>query len=195
MTGAVLNAVLFIISILFDFYLTVLFIRLLLAWQRADFYHPLTQFVTQLTDPVIKPLKKVVRSIGQLETATLLMMLLVAGIKNLLVILLSFGLHNPLGLLILAISDSLRIMLLTISFVLLLQALVSWVQPGSQNYYTLSRLTAFILNPIRRILPPIGGIDLSLFAAFIVLQVLIIVLVNPLESYGRALALGTISLL
>jgi len=191
MTGNSLNVVLFLIGVLFDFYVIVLFLRLVLAFEHADFHHPITQFVVKLTNPIIKPFKRVLPDIRGFETATLVVILLVEFLRFLLIIMASFGVPNIFGLLILAFADTLRLVFQTLTLAVILQALISWINPNSPAYQILYKFTSPIMRPIQRVIPPISGIDITPIIIVVVLQVLIIVMVNPLKGLGWSIAIGT----
>lgn len=195
MSGTSLNAILFLISIAFDFYLSVLFLRFMLAWVHADYNHPLTQFVVKFTSSLVKPIKKFIPDIRGIEISTLVLMLVVALIKRFLIIVLSFGLHSVIGLLILAFSDTLKIMLETLSLIMIVQALISWIQPGSANYFALAKMTSPVLKPVQKIIPPVSGIDISIFIVIIILQLLVVTIANPMEALGQAMAVGARSVI
>lgn len=190
MTGTSLNALLFLISTAFDFYIIVLFIRLLLAFVSADYHHPVTQFVVNLSNFIVKPLKKFIPDFKHLETATLVLILIVTFLKYLILTLLGYGMPNIGGLIILAIGDALRLLLETLSLALILQAILSWIQPGSPVHQILTKFTSPILNPLQRVIPLVSGIDITPLIAIVVLQLLIIIIANPIIATGLAIAIG-----
>jgi len=190
MSGTSLNAILFLISTLFNLYILVLIIRLILAWAKADYSHPITQLVVRLTSFIIKPMKKFLPDIGGIELSTLVLIILVEVIKYFVITLLSFGLPNVIGLLILAIGDSIKLILEILFYAILLQAILSWVQPGSPINHVLNKLTSPIMRPLQRVIPPVAGIDISPIPALIILQLLIIIVVNPLLGLGLGVAVG-----
>jgi YggT family protein len=190
MANAGLNAILFLISCIFNFYIIILLVRMMLAWQRADFYHPLTQFVVKLTNPIIKPMKKILPDVGGIETASLLLIFLTAIIKFFFIALLSFGFPNILGLFILAIGDVLRLILQIFTFSILIQAILSWVQPYSPASQMLYKFNSPILRPLHRFIPPVSGFDISPLIALVILQFLNILIAEPLVTLGLSLAAG-----
>src|SRR5262245_37411131 len=111
MSGTSLNAILFLISTLFDLYTFVLIIRLIFAWLGAEYNHPVTQFVVRFTSFIVKPLKKFLPDIRGVETSTIVLIIIVEALKYFVITVLSFGLPNFAGLLILAIGDSIRLIL------------------------------------------------------------------------------------
>lgn len=183
-------ALLFLITTVFDLYLFVLIIRLTLAFVRADYFNPLTQFIVKLTKPLIDPLRKIIPNIGRIETASIVMLIVVALFKFFLIACLSLGVPHFLGLLVLSIADILKIFLYMFFYAILFQALLSWIQPYSPLNAILYRLTSPIMRPLQRLIPPVGGFDLSPIPALIGLQLLIILLVTPISSLGMQLAFG-----
>lgn len=190
MSGTSLNALHFLISCVFDFYIMVLFVRLVLAWVHADYNHPITQFIIKMTSFAVKPLKKFLPDFHNLETATLVLILIVEMIKFFIRSLLIYGVPNILGLFILAIGDSIGNLLNILAFALLIQVLLSWTQPHSQAYQLLNKFTSPLMKPLQRFIPPVGGVDLSPIPAIIILQLLIIILVQPILGIGWGIAAG-----
>lgn len=190
MSGNSLNAMLFLISTVFDFYTVVLIMRLVLAWVGADYHHPITQFVVKLTNPIIKPLKRFIPDLRGFEIATILVIILVEACKYFVITMLSFGLPNVLGLFILALGDAIRLILQTLTLALILQVIMSWVQPNSPVYDVLHKFTSPIIRPLQRVIPPVAGIDIAPLPAIIILQLLVIILVNPMKGLGLGVAIG-----
>lgn len=190
MTGNTLNAFLFLIQTLFDFYAIILIIRLILAWVHADFYNPITQFVIRATDFLVRPLKKILPHIRGFELATFALIFFVAFIKFFIITTVSFGFPNPLGILILAFSGSIRLILQIMTIAIFLQAIISWINPASPVSHILNQFVSPVLKPFRKLIPPISGIDISPIPAIILLQIIIIVIINPIESYGLGVAVG-----
>ncbi|TAK75475.1 MAG: YggT family protein [Gammaproteobacteria bacterium] len=183
-------ASLFLINTLFDLYLFVLVLRILLVYSGVNYFDPITQFVVKLTDFIVKPLRRLLPTVRGFELASIILVLVLQMIKFLLVSLLSMGMPGILGLLILAIGDSIKIVLLTFFYAILLQAILSWAQPYSPVTRTLYQVTSPIMRPFQRLIPLINGIDISPIPALIVLQLLIILLVNPIMSLGLGIAFG-----
>jgi YggT family protein len=192
MSGAGLNALLFLISCMFDFYILVLFFRLVLAYVNADYHHPLTQFVVKLTSFIIVPMKRFIPDIKGVETATLVLILAVLVLKWLMLTIMTYGFPNLLGLIIAAIGDMLKLLLETLSLALIFQAVLSWVQPGSPVYQILSKATSPMTKPLQKVIPLISGLDITPLIAIVILQLLVILVANPIIAYGLAVANGTI---
>ena len=71
------NPIEFVINTLFGLYVMALMLRFLLAWARADFYNPVSQFLVKITNPVLVPLRRVVPPVGSIDLASILLMLLI----------------------------------------------------------------------------------------------------------------------
>ena len=190
MSGTTLNAFLFLFTSIFDIYLFVLLIRLVLAWSGGSYQHPITQLIVTLTRFIIDPLRRFLPDVKGIETSTLAVILLVECIKFFLISCMTFGFPNLLGVSILAFADALKLLLQAFFYGIILQALISFIQPQSPILFILNKLTAPILRPLQRLIPPINGFDISPIPALIVLQLLIIILVNPLLAQGLAIAVG-----
>lgn len=186
------QAGLFLINVFFDLYLMVLMLRFTLCLVRADYYNPVTQFVVKLTHPIISPLRRIIPIYANIELPTLFLIILLAMLKFFLLCVIALGWpKNFLGLLILSCADSFKLFLNLFFYAILLNAVLTWIQQGySPLGQLLSQLTSPIIRPIQRIMPPMGGIDLSPIPALILLQLSSIILVNPALSAGWSIALG-----
>jgi YggT family protein len=168
-----MNATYFLISTLFNLYLMVVLLRLWLQFVKADFYNPLSQVVVKATQPVVGPLRRVVPSLGPFDTATFVFALIVSALKVTTISLVFSGSLNPLAIVIASLFDVIRESLSLVFWILILRAILSWVSQGNSPIeYVLSQLTEPFLRPIRNILPPMGGLDLSVLVAIIALQFL-----------------------
>jgi len=188
MPNAIHTALLFLIETLCSLYLFVLMIRIVLVWIRSDYFNPLTQFIVKLTNAFVKPLRRILPNIYRLELASVVLAFLLGLIKFSLLAYLNVGLANVLGLSVLSLGDMLATLLQVFTYAILLQALLSFVQPFSPINIILHRFTAPIMQPLQRIIPPIAGLDLSPIPALIGLQLLSILIVNPLMAWGQGIA-------
>ncbi|ENY72297.1 integral membrane protein [Aeromonas diversa CDC 2478-85] len=166
-----MNTAFFLINTVFDLYLMVVLLRLWLQWARADFYNPLSQTVVKLTSPLLIPLRRVIPSVGNLDLASVVLALAVAMGK--LALLKSLGVLQAdwLSLALFAGLTVLKKAGSMVFWILLIRAILSWVSQGRNPIeYVMHQLTEPFLQPIRRILPSLGGLDLSVLVAFIALQ-------------------------
>jgi YggT family protein len=175
-------AALFIVKTLFDLYIITFLLRFALQWVRADFRNPLSQFILRVTDPLVRPLRRVVPAWGSVDLATLVA-IVVLELVAILVIhwIMPGGLPSMGSLLYWAL---LRIVVTTLRlyfFLILIHVILSWVSPGTYSpvTQTLGNLTDPVLRPVRRIVPAIGGIDLSPLFVLIALQATIMLIPLP----------------
>lgn len=186
------NGELFLIDAGFDLYLMILTFRFILAWVGADQFNPITRFIIKATQPLIIFFRKFLPTVKNIELSTLALIILVDALKFFLASIIVIGLpFHFFGLFILALADTIRLLLNTFFWSIILQAVLSLVQQG---YTPVSRMlqqvTAPILAPIQRIIPPIGGIDISPIPALILLRLITIVLVEPMIGTGMSLTFG-----
>ncbi len=171
------QALLFLISTLFNLYLFVLILRFMLALARADYYHPLTQFVTRLTQPIVAPVRKYIRNVGNIELATLLWLYFITLIKMLVIFLLFGAIPNLILLLFFAFIAAIKLILLAFTIAIIVQAVMSWISHGySPLQQTVNSIVDPLLRPIRRIVPLVAGVDISPLVALILLQFISILL-------------------
>jgi YggT family protein len=167
----------FLINTVFDLYLFILSIRLLLAWVRAEHFNPISHFIIKLTQPIIVPLRRIIPNRGNAELATLSFIIFLEIIKFLLLGLFSLEAPDFLTLLLLAINGTIKLILNTFFYAILFQAILSWIQPGySPLAQILAQISAPLLRPLQRLVPPVAGFDISAIPALIILQLLIILL-------------------
>lgn len=184
------EGLIFLVSTLFDLYLFILVVRVLLALAGANYYDPITQFVVRCTDFAVKPLRRIIPNFRGIEVATIVLIFALELVKYVLITSLNGSSLAIPGLAIIAAADTLKMFLQTYFYAIILQAILSWVQPGSPVNMLLYRITAPILRPIQRLVPNVGGIDISPIPAMILLQLTIIMVVNPLMAVGLGVALG-----
>lgn len=188
MSDTLRGTLLFLIETLFDIYLFVLIIRIILSWVNADYYHPLTQFIVKCTNFLIKPLRNIIPNYRDIELSTLLVVLILETIKYILLGLVSFGFPNIFGLIILVLADTCKLFILTFFYAIFLQAIISWVQPGSPANFILQKFTTPVLRPFQRFIPPIHGFDISPIPALIILQLINFVVISQLMAWGLDIA-------
>jgi len=174
-----MSAIHFIVVSLFGLYQIVLLLRLLMQVVRADFRNPLARAVVQLTDPVIRPLRRALPPVKRIDTASVVAILAVTILKIIVgQLLLGFGLPTPELLLRVLLLELLRLVLTTYLFAIILNAILSFVAP--ENYSPaqslLNSICEPVLRPIRRWIPSVAGLDLSPLWACIAIQALLILI-------------------
>lgn len=170
-------ALVFLVRTLVGLYQGVLLLRLLMQWVRADFRNPAARAVLQLTDPVVRPLRRLLSPAGRMYTGTVAAIVLASIAKLLLVRLLLVGTLGFGGFLPLLVRDLLHVGLNTLFFCVLLYALLSFVSRDGYSpvQYLLASICEPFMAPIRRRIPPIGGLDLTPLWILIAIQALLLV--------------------
>ena len=154
----------FLLVTLFDLYIMVILMRFLLQLFRADFYNPLSQFIVKATNPVLKQMRKVIPGIAGIDVSSLVFAYLVSILKYCALYLLFVGMIPGVGrILILSLADLLNQSVELLFWMILIRSLMSWINPGMNNpiMAVIYQLTEPLMAPVRRIIPPMGGLDLS----------------------------------
>jgi YggT family protein len=170
----------FLIETLFSLYIGAVVLRMLLGYAGANFYNPLSQFLVKITNPVLVPLRRVIPSIGKIDTSAIVLALGLTFIKLLLLSLIIFGSVNLIGLFFTSIIDLVTVVIWVYIISFLIQAVMSWVGSAHGNPVAplINSLTAPILRPIRRVVPNVGALDLSPLVAIVLLNILLIIINN-----------------
>lgn len=171
-------AILFIIDALLTLVVVAFLLRVLMPLVRADFRTPLGQAVLRFTNPVVIPLRKVLKPAGRFDVASLAALLLVQFAGTALLRFIAGGGFMPAAVLVQGFIDLARTVLQFYTVAVLIYALLSWVAPGAHSPATqlLGRLCEPLLQPVRRVIPPLGGLDFSALFVLIGLQALQILL-------------------
>ena len=189
--GHIAEAIGFLISTLFGLYLIAVALRFLLQYVRADFYNPISQFVIALTNPPLRPLRRLIPGFRGIDWPCLVLLLVLKMIElGLLGLVYAGRFLAPAGLLVLSIAELLNLVTYIFIVAVLVQVVLSWVNPDVYNPVTviLHRLTDPLLRPARRLVPPVGGLDFSPVMVLVALQLFVILVIRPLSDVGRTLA-------
>ncbi len=182
------EALSFLVRNLFSFLILNLLLRFYLQLARAPFGHPLAQFTVKLTNFAVLPLRKWVGSVGGYDTATLLLAWLSALLMHFILLLLSpwpINLLTPvaaIGMVMLSIVELMRLSLYLLFATVLVQAVLSWVSPYNPLSPMLDAISRPFLSPLRKVIPIIGGIDLSPMALLLILQMMLQFALAPIEQ-------------
>lgn len=180
-----LETVQFLIKTIADLFVLVLLLRFYLQVARAPFKHPLCQFVMAATNFAVLPLRKLVPSLRGYDSATMLLAWLVSMVSSVIILSLNpmYSLAAPetwLALTLLAILDVFKQSLTLLMGAVIVQAVMSWVNPYNPLSPILDALTRPFLRPFRR--ATVGGVDLSPLILFLIIQVILMLPVQFLES-------------
>ncbi len=153
----------FIIQAVSSLFLFILLLRFWLPWFRADFRNPVAQAILKLTSPLIVPLRRILPSIGRIDTATVVVAFVVQSL-TIVVRLFLFGASAPF--LPIAVTALLMLCILSANLfivIIIVAILLGWFAPGAYNPVTamVTSIADTLLRPFRRLIPPLGGLDLS----------------------------------
>ncbi len=185
------NAGIFLINLVFGLYLAAVMLRFLLQTIRADFYNPICQFLITVTNPALKPLRRWIPGYMGIDWPSILLMILLQLLEICLVALLISGhIPSPISMPVIIASKLLGLLIWVYIIIIIIQAVISWIQPGSYSPFTvlLYQLSDPLVRPVRRYIPVTGGIDWSPFIVLISLNLALILLVAPLQDWGRYLS-------
>ena len=187
-----------IIQTLGSIYLMIILLRFLLQLARADFYNPISQFAVKATNPFLMPIRRVVPGLFGIDLSSLILALILQFIvieASALVI--GYAFINPLNVLLWSVVGTLSLIANIFFWGLLVMVISSWVAPQSSNpgLMLIRQLVEPIMSPFRKLMPDMGGIDISPIFAFLalnVIQVLIKYFANAtgMSAAVRQLVLG-----
>lgn len=161
--------------------------RFYLQALRAPFRHPLGQFVLALTNWAVLPARRLLPPLRGYDTASMLLAWLTALLMHLLLLALSpwpFVFTSPLSavaLALVAVLELVRMSLYLLFAAVIGQALMSWVAPYNPLMPLLDTLTAPFLRPLRRVIPPVGGVDITPIVLLLAIQLVLSVFIARLE--------------
>lgn len=164
----------FLAKTVIDLYVMILLLRIWMQWARTDFYNPLSQFIVKVTQPIVGPLRRVIPSLGPIDSSSLLVAFLLMTIKYPLLLLIQSGeiSLSPYNLLFGLISV-IKSAGYLVFWVIIIRSIMSWISQGrSPMDYVLLQLTEPLMAPVRRIIPAMGGLDFSAMVVILVLYML-----------------------
>ena len=172
------QALYFIIKTLAQLYLLVLLLRFWLPLLRADFRNPLAQGILRITSPLVVPLRRLLPSFGRLDTSTILVAYALQYLTILVLLALGGHMVATVPILVTTLIELATLSLNLFFFVILIKIILSWVAPNTHNPATalLGTMAEPILRPFRRVIPPMGALDVSPIFAIIMLQAAVIFL-------------------
>ena len=179
------TAAVYVLQTLGSLYLLIVLLRFVLQLVRANFYNPLCQFIVKATQPLLKPLRRIIPSLFGLDMSSLVLAILVQLALMALTLLLTYGTTgNPLQLLIWSLIGVTALFLKIFFFALIISVILSWVAPGSHNpgAELVNQICEPALAPFRRIVPNLGGLDISPILAFMVLKLIDMLVINNLAA-------------
>jgi YggT family protein len=182
-----------IIHLVFDAYIVILLLRLLLQKLGASWRNPLSQFIIQLTEKPLKPFRKIAPGVARFDLSILLLAIILQFIEVALLWALQFGpIPNLLGTLVITISEIFSKFVYIYIYAIIINALASWF-PQTQTHpiaHIVYIITEPVLAQIRRFIPLIAGIDISPMLAIVIFTLINMLIVVPLSAFGTQMIMG-----
>jgi YggT family protein len=182
--GYLTQPAVFLVKVLFGLYATLVVLRFLLQLMRADFYNPVSQFIVTATKPLLNPLRRFVPGVSGMDIASLVLAWIVITLEQMSILGLAGAGFQPTAAALLAIPELISLIINIFLFAILIQVIISWINPGSYNpaISLIHSLTEPLLAPVRRRMPDMGGLDLSPMVVMIGLVVLEMLLIPPMKD-------------
>lgn len=177
-----------VVNTLGGIYILAVLLRFMLQVARADFYNPFTQAIVRITDPSVRLFRRFIPSVRGMDFASLVLALLAQCIATSLLIVFSGFTIPSVGLVLSWSSVGLLSFILNIYFWAMIGSIVaSFIAPFSKHpaLTLLRQLTEPIMEPFRRLLPSMGGLDFSPIFVFMALQIIRILLIDPVGINPR----------
>ena len=182
------DALAIVVNSLFALFIMAVLVRFWMQVVRAPTRNPFAQFSIALTDFAIRPMRRIIPGFFRLDIASLLVALAFEFVLQLILVMLR-GL-NPFDawqaalpvILFYAFVELVRLSIYVFMAALLIQAVLSWVNPHHPVAPFFDSLSRPLLAPVRKVLPLIGGVDISPIFAFLFLQLLLQIPVTLLEQ-------------
>lgn len=172
------SPLLFLVKTLSELYLLTFLLRFILQWVRADFYNPFSQFVIRVTDPLVVPARRVVPRSGRFDIPCLVVLLILQTAVTWLILAIAGVTLPPNQFVYIVVLRLVSLTLWLYTIAIFAYVILSWI---AQSHYSpiamiLGQIVGPVLRPVRRILPPIAGLDLSPLLVLILIQALALAL-------------------
>jgi YggT family protein len=188
------QTLIFLLTTIGDLFVLALLLRFFLQWLRAPARNQLSEFLAAITDFIVRPARRVIPGWWGLDLATLILAWLVAALQLWLVLQIKgYELGSAAGVALAALAalaaiDIARLTIYMVMIAVILQAVLSWVQPYNELGPMLASITRPFLRPFQKRVPLIANVDLSPLFVLIICQLLLAVPVVWLEAtVGRLL--------
>ncbi|CAH0992940.1 hypothetical protein SIN8267_03079 [Sinobacterium norvegicum] len=185
--GAVSEIAGYLASTLITFYLFIVILRFLLQLARADFYNPISQFIVKATNPPLRPMRRFIPPMGGLDSSSLILALIVQAIGISALLYINYSAVAPaISLLIWSLLGVATAFTKLFFITILVSIVFSWLAPQSRHpaLTLLHQVNEPVMAPFRRILPDMGGLDLSPILVFISINVLEIMIRHGAVASG-----------
>lgn len=177
------SSLLFLVETVGSLFVMAVLIRFLLQLVQADFYNPVSQAIVKITGPLLNPLRRLIPSFKSIDIAALIL----AFLAQITFVYLQLSIQGYLfseipaeQILAISLFKLLKTVLNIYMFSLIIISIASWITPKNYNpaLMLLNQLTEPLIHRIRKVIPPMGGLDFSLMA----LLILIVMIKNVLPA-------------
>lgn len=178
------DPIIFLLDTVFSFYILAVVIRFLLQLVGGDFYNPISQFLVKITHPPLRILRRYIPAVGKIDTSSIVFVIALQMFSDLITLSLKGIPFSFAALILLSVSQLISLLINVFVFAVFARALLSWINPGTYNAASnlLYSITEPLLATCRRIIPDIGGIDLSPLIVLIGLQLAKLLIIPPLQE-------------
>jgi len=185
------QAVQFLLDVLLQPFAVILLLRFHLQWLRAPMHNPIGEFIMALTNFVVLRTRRYIPSFRGYDSSTLLLAYVFETVYMYLTEFIWIysspdGNHLLFGLLIISIVKLLSLSINLLMFAVIIQAILSWVNPHTAFSPVLNAITSPFIRPLRSRIPPVGNVDLSAFALIILCQLMLLIPVYYLDKIVRS---------
>ncbi|WP_029408244.1 YggT family protein [Thiomicrorhabdus sp. Milos-T2] len=186
MTSPVGQGGLFLMQAIVGLVIFALMLRFLMRATYADWNNPIVQFIAKVTNPVCAPLNKIIPAKTRWDWSAIISAVIIQAIF---VVLVGYFTARDFSVPFIALASMTEIanQLLDMMFwLIIIQAVLSWVSPGyNPNTVIFNQLTQPILDPFRRLIPPISGMDLSPIFAILAIKLFQIVVLGSITQIAQ----------
>ncbi len=181
------QAAIFLLETLLGLFTLGVLLRFYLQLVAAPFHNPISQAVVALTNFAVRPVRRFIPSWGGLDMSTLvlafvaqlLLQIATLWLKDYPILVVTASVYAAVAGL--ALLGLVRLSVYIVLYAVLIQAILSWVNPHTPAAPVLNSLTRPFLKPLRQYFAPAGGFDFTPLIIFIVTQLLLMLVVNPVE--------------
>ena len=185
------QAAIFLVQLFFDIFILAFLLRYLLTKLRINSYNPLSEVIIRVTNPVLKPLRRMIPGYYGIDWSSIIALLLIQSLEIIITQLIIRGDVIAINaLFILTMANLLKMILYIYMFTIIIQVIISWINPGAHNPITtiMYQLTEPILKSVRRIASFGGSLDFSPLIVLVIIQLLMILIISPLMEIGFRLS-------
>jgi len=181
------KALIFLANTVFGLFTIALLLRFYMQWARAAYRNPLSEFLSALTDFMVRPARRAIPGLWGLDLATLALAWLIQVLELLVILqikdysLASAAGSAYAGLALLAMVTIVKLGLYIVIAVVVFQAVLSWINPYTPLAPLLNNMTRPFLRTFQKLIPPIGNVDLSPLVVIVICQLLLMLPVAYLE--------------